>query len=349
MSVTFAVELTSHLVHRHTGLDLGERYYLDPVYRLEQDRRAAAWAHERYPDVEVIVESGEFSAHDAPVVRIGGLQPYLIVSSLFGAAIRFWGDHEPVTVAEPLKDCRDLSSIQVPNVKDHPLVRRLLDQVAEMRGRYAGLYAVNPPLFWDSSGRAFVHAPFTTAYKLRGERFFEELVIDPDGARHLIDVAAETTSRLIDLFAEAAGRTVTGIHLGDCAASLVSARHYRSFAVPALEKMTARHGPGRLHSCGRSTHLLPVLAEIRGIDEFHLGWNTDLAEARRLLGNRPIAYLAPPQFLLQEPPAIEEQMRAALSANGSGPLLWWLVVDEGVPEEHVALAHRVWQEARADG
>lgn len=349
MTITFALELTSHLVHRHTGLDLGERYYFDPDYRLEQDRRAAAWAHERYPDVDVIVESGEFSAHDAPVVRVGGLQPYLIVSSLFGAEIHFWGDHEPVTVAEPLRDCRDLSSVEVPDVEDHPLVRQFVDQVAEMRSRYAGHHSVNPPLFWDGSGRAFVHAPFTLAYKLRGERFFEELLVDPAGARHLIGVAAETTSRLIDLFAEAAGRTVTGIHLGDCAASLVSPLHYRGFAIPALEKMTARYGPGRLHSCGHSTHLLPTLAGITGIDEFHLGWNTDLAQARRFLGDRPIAYLVPPQFLLQEASAIEEQMRSILAANGSGPLLWWQVVDEVVPEEHVALAHRTWQEVAAHG
>jgi uroporphyrinogen-III decarboxylase len=345
MTVKFAVEVTSHLVHQHTGLDLSERYYLDPAYRLEQDRQAAEWARTKYPDFEVVIESGEFSATAPAVVRVGGLQPYLIVSSLFGAEIRFWGDHEPCTIQEPLREVKDLSSVQVPNVEAHPLIQKLVVQLQEMRRTYEGHLAINPPLFWDSSGWAFVHAPFTTAYKLRGEEFFMELHTDPAGARHLIDIAAETTSRLIDLFAAAGGRQITGIHLGDCAASLVSAAHYRQFAVPALECMTGRYGPGRVHSCGRSTHLLPALQGIRGIQEYHLGWSTDLGAARRALGDVPIAYLVPPPFLLQEAEEIERQMRATLAANGEGDLLWWLMVDDGVPVQHVDLAYRIWQEA----
>jgi uroporphyrinogen-III decarboxylase len=345
MTVKFAVELTSHLVHQHTGLDLSKRYYLDPVYRLGQDQQAAQWARTRYPAFEVVIESGEFSAGAPAVVRVGGLQPYLVVSSLFGAEIRFWGDHEPCTVHEPLREVKDLSSVQVPDIEAHPLIQKLLAQVQGMRQIYDGRLAINPPLFWDSSGWAFVHAPFTTAYKLRGESFFVELHTDPAGARHLIDIAAETTCRLIDLFAAAGERQVTGIHLGDCAASLVSAAHYRQFAVPALERMTARYGPGRLHSCGRSTHLLPAIQGIRGIQEYHLGWSTDLGAARKALGDLPIAYLVPPPFLLQEPKEIERQMRATLAANRGGDLLWWLMVDNGVPEEHVELAHQIWQEA----
>lgn len=345
MAAKFAVEVTSHLVHQHTGLDLSERYYLDPVYRLEQDKRAAAWARERYPDFEVVIESGEFSASAVPVVRVGGLQPYLIISALFGAEIRFWGDHEPCTVEEPLKEVASLSSVQIPEIGAHPLIQRLARQVKDMQQAYDSQMRINPPLFWDDSGWAFVHAPFTTAYKLRGERFFLELHTDPDGAHHLIAVARKITSRLIDLFAEVGGRRVTGIHLGDCAASLVSADHYRQFAVPAVEQMTDRYGPGRIHSCGPSNHLLPAFRGIRGIEEFHLGWDTDIAAVRRSLGDLPIAYLVPPPFLLQEPAEIKTQMKVALAANGDAPFLWWLMVDYGAAEDKLAFAHQVWLEA----
>jgi hypothetical protein len=213
-----------------------------------------------------------------------------------------------------------------------------------MRRLYGGRFPVNPPLFWDDSGWAFVHAPFTMAYKLRGEAFFAELYTDPEGARHLIDVAAQTTSLLIDLFAAVGQGQVTGIHLGDCAASLVSSRQYREFAMPALERMTSRYGPGRLHSCGRSTHLLPALARIAGIEEYHLGWDTDLEATRSHLGDVPVAYLLPPPFLLQDPMEIEAQMNAALKANGDAPLIWWLSIDHSTPEDNLNLAHRIWLE-----
>ena len=125
-------------------------------------------------------------------------------------------------------------------------------------------------------------------------RFFVELYSDPAGMHHLIDIAAETISRLIKLFADVGERQVTGIHLGDCAASLVSARHYLEYAAPSLESLIGRYGPACLHSCGPSTHLLPAFGRIGGIEEFHLGWDTDLADARARLGERLIAYLLPP-------------------------------------------------------
>lgn len=342
MTIEFMLELSSSLVHWQTGFDLSERYYLDPVFRLSQDRMAAAWALERYPEIDAYIEAGEFAASQPPAVRVGGLQPYLIITALFGASILYWRDREPTILEEPLKGVADLSSIEVPAIATNPFIRFLLEQLAEMQVRFAGKMTVLPPFFWDDSGWAFVHAPFTTAYKLRGEEFLIELQTNPEGAYHLIDVAAQTTSRLIDLFSTQAGIEVRGIHLGDCAATLVSARHYRQFAIPALERLMEKYGPGRLHSCGPSTHLLPALQEIKGVEQFQLGWDTDLFAARRHLGKTPIAYLVPPAFLLQEPERIIELMHAAFQANGDAPLIWWLTTDRGVPEDHLMVARRAW-------
>ena len=344
MTVELLVEATSHLVHQHTGFDLSERYYTDPIYRLGHDQEAAAWARQRFPGFEVFIESGEFSANAAPVIRVGGLQPYIIISALFGAEIRFWDDHEPCIVEEPLKHVADLSSIEIPNIERHPFVQKLVEQVREMQRAHGGRMPISPPFFWDDSDWAFVHAPFTTAYKLRGERFFMELYSDPEGTHHLIDVAVQTISLLIDLFAGVGERRIKGIHLGDCAASLVSPKHYLQYAVPALERLIEGYGPARLHSCGPSTHLLSAFERIQGIQELHLGWDTDLGAARARLGDRQMAYLLPPAFLLQDQSQIEKQMRAALEANGDAPLIWWIMIDHGTPEDHLNLVQRIWQE-----
>lgn len=344
MAVEFAVEITSHLIHRYAGLELSERYYLDPFYRLQEDKRVAKWAREHYANYDVFIESGEFAASAPPVVRVGGLQPYLIISALFGAEIHFWGDHEPSIIKEPLQEVTDLSSIKIPDFQEHPLIKQLLGQVKEAQKTCRGQIFINPPFFWDDSGWAFIHAPFTTAYKLRGENFFIELYTNPKGVHHLIDIAFEITSSLIDLFATTSERNIIGIHLGDCSASLVSAKHYREYAIPALERMTDRYGPGRLHSCGSSTHLLTTFRDIHGIQEFQLGWDTDLKAARMYLGNVPITYLVPPSFLLQDSIEIEKQMRTALAVNENAPLIWWLAIDDVVPEENVKLAHQIWLE-----
>lgn len=344
MGIDFSVEITSHMANQHMGLELSERYYLDPIYRLQEDLRVAKWARERYPDFDVYIESGEFSAEATPVIRVGGLQPYLIISALFGAEIHFWKDHEPSIGEEPLSKITNISGVRVPEHTGHPLIQRLLKQLQKVRHNNASQLPINPPFFWDDSGWAFVHAPFTTAYKLRGEKFFLELHTNPKAALHLIDVACEITCRLIDLFAAAGGRRITGIHLGDCSASLVSPKLYRQFAVPAIERMTSRYGPGRLHSCGNSTHLLSVFRDIQGIKEYHLGWNTDIDEARAFLGDVPIAYLIPPTFLFQDSAEIKEQMYNLFTANSDSPLTLWFAIDSGISEEKLNLAYSIWVE-----
>jgi len=340
--IEFMLELSSPWVHSQTGFNLSEQYYLDPVYRLNQDRLAAAWALERYPNIDVYIESGEFAASQPPAIRVGGLQPYLIISTLFGASIRYWDDREPAIFEEPIKGVPSLHDIKVPAITEQSFIRFLLEQLDQMHAQFGQQMTIQPPFFWDDSGWAFVHAPFTTAYKLRGEEFFIELHTNPEGIRHLIDVVTQTIIRLIDLFAFEAGIEVRGIHLGDCAATLVSAQHYRQFAIPALQCLLNKYGPGRLHSCGPSTHLLSAFQVIEGVEQFQLGWDTDLCAARQHLGSAPIAYLVPPAFLFQEPEAITGFMQNAFQTNEDAPLLWWLTIDRGTPEENLMIAHRFW-------
>lgn len=37
-------------------------------------------------------------------------------------------------------------------------------------------------------------------------------------------------------------------------------------------------------------------------------------------------------------------MRTALDANDDRPLIWWIMIDHGTPEENLDLVQRIWLE-----
>lgn len=146
-----------------------------------------------------------------------------------------------------------------------------LDAVHQMAEASGGRYAV---LGW-------VDMPFAEACSLCGVSQFMLLLQDEPPRAHAI---LEVLSGMVIDFALAqvqAGADMVGA--GDAAASLVSLRAYREFALPYEARVCeAVHGAGataKLHVCGNTTHLLPAMAGC-GADLFNVDHMVPLAAAR---------------------------------------------------------------------
>ena len=83
----------------------------------------------------------------------------------------------------------------------------------------------------------------------------------------------------------AAGADIIG--LGDAAASQISPRMYRQFALPYEKRIFAAvHEMGvlaRLHICGNTTRILPDMVQ-SGADIIDLDWMVDLRQAAQVFG-----------------------------------------------------------------
>ena len=102
--------------------------------------------------------------------------------------------------------------------------------------------------------------------------------------------------------------------------------------MPAIVEIASHYGALiLLHSCGRSTHILKAMSELPLLLEAHLGDETDLAEARRLLPDVGF-YIVPDSVAwARNPPeetrrSVEEMMVAA----ASGPLAFQFVMESGL-------------------
>ncbi len=136
----------------------------------------------------------------------------------------------------------------------------------------------------------FAGAPFTTycyAVEGSGSKTFAEakafMYGEPAAARVLLDRIADTTARYLGAQAEAGAQALM---IFDSWAGILSPDAYRSFALPAVRKVTAaleRHGMPLIYFPNQGATLLDDAKEA-GADVMGIDWRLPLSKARATLG-----------------------------------------------------------------
>ena len=99
--------------------------------------------------------------------------------------------------------------------------------------------------------------------------------------------------------------------------------HYERFVIPYASRLGRELGPVRLHSCGRSDHLLATIAKIENLGSLDTGSNTSVAAIRARFGADFRIDLAPPVELLLEGAdrsGVLDWLERTLAENAGGPL-----------------------------
>jgi MtaA/CmuA family methyltransferase len=190
-----------------------------------------------------------------------------------------WADTGPAIVEERalVRDKAALSSLHVPD----PLAPgRMLDRVesiAIMRGA-AGA---------DASIVGWVEGPLALGAEMRGlSALMMDTYEDPVFLDELLDFTSQVGRAYWKPQVEAGADT---IGMSDAAASMMSPAHYERFIYPAQRRVVEDIKAARpdvvvrLHMCGRTDDLLPIMRRLP-VDIFELDFPVDLAHAREVLG-----------------------------------------------------------------
>ena len=324
--ISIQTSVSKGWLHNDGGFRFDERYYFDPLYRWEQDRAIDHFLADRFPDhpfhnMESNLVQGEHFSPDQ--VLVGGIQPNLILGACLGAEFVFPPDKDSDIVGQPLEGLRDLADLPAPaSLLEHPLIRRLDAQIAAVRRARPDLRVI-PPFFWDTSGRATIHGFLTTALKLYGEEVFVRVYDEPEFIIALHDWIAAVYVALIRHFAHLGDLPVTSVHIGECSGTMLRPAHYERFVIPYASRLGRELGPVRLHSCGRSDHLLAAIAKIENLGSLDTGSNTSVAAIRARFGADFRIDLAPPVELLLEGAdrsGVLDWLERTLAENAGGPL-----------------------------
>ena len=194
-----------------------------------------------------------------------------------GGTMVFPEDDEPNGEGPLLGNIGEFRRLTVPDPESAPGMRTLLDAARRV------VAAVGDDLYIQANIDC---GPMSLAAILRGpQAFMMDLVTEDKAEIH--DLLAFCT-RVVIAYGEAMIATgVHGIQYGDSVASLVSAAHYETFALPyqheSFAALSGRDSDLWLHICGRTNHLLPLVSRLQ-IDGFEVDSLVDLSEARKLLG-----------------------------------------------------------------
>jgi uroporphyrinogen decarboxylase len=216
-------------------------------------------------------------------------------------------------------------------VRDLAGVRKLRDFDPERETRFVGdaIRAIRAGIGPDVPIIGFAAAPWTLAcYMIEGRtrgdvsRAKQMLREEPRTVRELLDRIASATARYLQSQI-AAGADV--VQLFDTWASELTPAEYDEFELPAtrsvIESLGSSGVPRILFAKGSAQHLASLAkagAEVLSVD-----WNTDLAEARKKLGNRVALQgnVDPSILLLGEAEARSAAREAVEKTGGFGHIL----------------------------
>ena len=255
-------------LHQAAGFVFDNRYYLDPIYRHEQDSLIHRFVKEQFPHYPIYnMEANLMQAEHMRDnhVLVGAIQPNMILAALLGAAFSFFEDKDADVSGKPLETLtrkEELPAIQ--DILNHPLVRDLDAQIKRISGERPDLKVI-PPFFWDESGRATIHGIITTSLKLTGDNIMITMMCDPELAHDIHRWIADAYITLIHHFSELAELPVTSVHVGECAGIMLSADLFDAFIVPYVDLLGKELGPVRLHSCGLSNHIIEPISHIKNL------------------------------------------------------------------------------------
>lgn len=330
--------------HRFFGMDYGETYHRDPIYRARELERLQREQFECYHRYTAVVPARSFrETHTLPAV---GIQPLDFLNAALGGRLLYSADEAVWTLDHPLShidgmaDVEKLPELDWPNV---PIFQEYCAQFDTLRRYFPGFQpgGFQNIEFQRGPDRAtmVIHSPYTTAFRLMGERIFEFMLLEPEIAEALFDYIWRQYWNLFECSCRRYQWIPDGIHIGDCAATMLSPELFRDFSLPRYRKLAQECKRFRLHSCGPSAHLIDLFAQIPFMDGLQIGMGSDYARLRKLFPEVPVlAFLSPALIRNGTPEAVVSALEEIVRDLGNQYEIFLSSVDpDTAPETLTAM------------
>ncbi len=313
-------------LNKHGGFVFPDQYYFDPMFRWEQDRKINRFVREEFPQYAIYnMEDNLVQANyvNENQVLVGAIQPNMILAAILGAKFSFSEDKDSDVSGRPLENIsnsNELPSLSL--ILENPLIKDLEKRISMIRTSNPELRII-PPFFWDESGRATIHGVITTSLKLTGDNIMTIMLTDPELAHAIHQWIVDAYIILIQHFATLCNLTITSVHVGECAGTMITSQLYEEFVVPYISQLGDKLGVVRLHSCGISDHLIEPVSHIHNLKIIDTGSSTSISKIREILGNDFEINVFPPlEVLMNGVPqsATIAWLDKTLSENHGGPL-----------------------------
>ncbi len=224
-------------------------------------------------------------------------------------ALKLGGDPELIHGGiSQIHTCAEVNTLGVPNIAEHLVFEDLMQQIDLIEGEWGQV-----------DGELNYQGVLNTAFRLRGEQIFLDMVTEPQRAHRVLMIVCRTMINLADSVYARQGKT--GIHkdyfvTSNCVVNMISESHYREFIMP-YDRMLAEHYPHfGIHNCGWTVNnYAQPYSEIGNLEYLDFGIQSDLKRLRELFPETVLAVIMNPNDVLGRNPAEIEKDLWRLKEN----------------------------------
>ena len=283
------------------------------IFMIRAVRQLGAPLSKYYLDYRVLCEANMVALRDFELDIVQAISdPYREACDM-GLEVEFPFDKMPMHRSQLINEPDDISKIRFPVQNFGP---RMTDRLEGIRAMRAQVGDEVPVMGW-------VEGAFAEAADLRGmTEIMKDLSLRPSWLKELLEKCVEVG------IAFASAQIDAGAHmigLGDAAASLISPRMYREFALPYQQRIfdavKAKGGIPRLHICGKTSHIHKEMSQ-SGAQIIDVDWMNDLQMAAEAMDGLVICgNLDPVTVFLQGTP---EDVYQGVLANAKSVGARWI-------------------------
>ncbi len=284
------------------GLNMGVRWHTDPVYRRESFAAMARALNAEFPRLCL---GGDPDAIRGGLSQIANCAP---VGALFGQEVLYSPGAWPENNRRLLDDAA-AGALEIPAFESGRFFSELMSQMDAIQKEWGAI-----------EGELNYQGILNTAFRLRGEQIFTDMVTAPERAHHVLDVICKTTMRFADaVYTRQARSGVMKDYFvtSNCVVNMISEDHYRQFVMPYDRRLSAHYAHFGVHNCGwKVDTYAKAYSEIRELGYLDFGIQSDLDELKRLFPRSILTVILNPDDVIgrtaAEVRATLEKLRGSL-------------------------------------
>lgn len=321
--------------HKNYGIDFGEKYYLDPEYRIQINVEMEKLLYERFGELGL----GRKDPIPTPSIDFG----VVAIPALFGCQVEFFANNSPWAQPLNLGD-REVEKLEIPDIiHTWPMseIVRQMDYLNKMYGSSLGLE--NTPLsgmatdFGCGPRNIDYQGLLNISYKIRGDQIFYDFYDNPQLVDRLLQVTCETMI-LVESYIRNRNKEKGLFVTSNCMDTMISDLIYQNFILKYENSLARTFPVFGIHNCGDATHILEAYSKVTNLRFLELGWGTDLPKARTYFPHIHInARLSPVRILNCSPAEVKRDVWKLLEGGGPQHLLSISCrgIEYGTPDDNI--------------
>ena len=274
------IGFTPKWYHEALGIDFGERWHTEPVYRKQTILKMRAELKRRFPSTSI----GRIDRPDSPLDLLSGTFGACTVAAIYGIPIRYEKNNWPTCEAQYLSD-EQVDNLAPPALETNPFFKQLLSQVewiAQEEGSVEGF------INWQGV--------LNNTQRLRGQQLFLDLYENLQRAKHLFQCVCTTmvdAAKILHTRQKETGVKIGFFTVSNCLVNMLSSEFYDEFLLPFDQLIAESFGCIGVHNCAWNANpYLESYSKIPRIGYIDMGIDSDLKKARELFpsARRAIMY-----------------------------------------------------------